>query len=137
MRTRNIITILILCISNALYAQDSLLIGKWQLFEMQKDSVIIFNRDNVEIAIKEAINRQKSLDSAAIKNFKEITHPLMKKMFIEFLDNGNLNAGVLDLKEGKYVFKEKLGAYRIDGKKLGINLKEALIVTYTVLKMTS
>lgn len=122
MRGKHICIILLILASSSLKAQDTLLLGKWQLVEMQKDSVIIFNRDNIELTLDEARNRQKPLDSAAIKKFKEVTHPLMKKMFYEFLDHGSLNAGVLDLENKHYVFIEKLGAYRIDDKKLGVNL---------------
>lgn len=122
MRVKHICIILLTLASSSLKAQDTLLLGKWRLLEMQNDSIIIFNRDNIELTLDEARNRQKPLDSATIKKFKEVTHPLMKKMFYDFLDHGSINAGVLDLENGDYVFVEKLGAYRIDGKKLGVSL---------------
>jgi hypothetical protein len=114
---KHICIILFVLASNSPKAQDTLLLGKWQLVEMQKDSIIIFNRDSVEITFEEARNRNTPLDSVKIQKFTEVTHPLMKKMFYEFLDKKNLNAGVLDLENGEYIFVEKQGAFRIDEKK--------------------
>lgn len=120
---KHICIILLGIASNALQAQDSpLLLGKWQLVEMQQDSILIFNRDNVEITLEEARNRNKLLDSVEIQQLKEVTHPLMKKMFYEFKDDGNLIAGVLDLEEGRYIFVEKPGGFEIDGQKLGLHI---------------
>ena len=123
MTVKHICIILLILASNSLHAQDTLLLGKWQLVEMQKDSVIIFNRDDIEITIEDARNRNKPLDSIEIQKYREVTHPMMKKMFYHFFDNGSLIAGVLDLKDGKYLFIEKNGAFRTDGGKVGIGVE--------------
>lgn len=103
-------------------AQDSLLIGKWQLVEMQQDSIIVFNRDSAELIIEAGRAKQKTLDSLELKKYIEITHPMMKKMYYQFLDNSELLAGVLDLNDGNYYFVEKQGGYYIDGNKIGISV---------------
>lgn len=112
--------LLLTLIDGSLNAQDSLLFGKWQLVEMQQDSVIIFNRDSAELIVEAAREKQKTLDSLELKKYIEITHPMMKKMYYQFLDNGELMAGVLDLNEGIYSFVEKQGGYDIDENKIGL-----------------
>lgn len=126
MTVKHICIILLVLANNSLKAQDSLLLGKWLLVEMQQDSVIIFNKDNAEIVIEEAREAQKPLDTLELTKYIEITHPLMKKMYYEFLDDGMLKAGVLDLNEGKYSFVEKQGGYYIDENKIGISVSGSI-----------
>lgn len=117
------VCIALICLaSSSLKAQDLQLSGKWQLLEMQQDSLIIFHRDDAEITIEQARSRQKPLDSLEIMRYREVTHPMMKKMYYEFLTDGNINAGVLDLKDEEYIFIEKTGVYYLDGERLGISI---------------
>lgn len=110
-------------------AQDSLLRGKWQLVEMQKDSVIVFNRGDIEFSMKarfqNALKTNDSLnlaDSLAIKEYVEFIYPQMQQIFLEFADNGTLTAGVLDLLDGAYFFIEKSGSYWTDYDQLGMRI---------------
>jgi hypothetical protein len=131
---RTIIITLFMCIVWSAGAQaDTSLIGKWQLIEMQKDSVIIFNRDSIELSMearyknelktKDMLNQS---DSLAIKNYVEFIHPMMKQMFYNFSEDGSLTAGVLDLKEGVYFFIEKSGGFMIDSTRLGISISGSI-----------
>jgi hypothetical protein len=111
------------------FAQDSLLTGKWQISSMMRDSVMTFDQDDIQVSLEARyLNTLKEkdvlteADSAEIQTYIEEVHAKMKQMYYEFLGDGKLKAGVLDLEDGQYVFKEKEGAYYVDGDKLWIHV---------------
>lgn len=119
---RYLYILLLILIWDPLNAQESLLIGKWRLVEMQQDSIIIFDWDSAEIIIEEAHERQIPLDSVELNKYIQTTHLLMKKLYFEFLGKGKFKASVLDLNEGIYSIVEEQGGYFIDGNKIGISV---------------
>ena len=117
-------------LTSNLNAQDSLLMGKWQLLEMKRESVLVFDRNDIDVSVKarfqNALKTEDSLnhsDSLVIMEYVASIHPKMQQIYYEFFENGALKAGLLDLKEGDYFFTEKDGLYIVDIEKIRIRVK--------------
>lgn len=125
---KNIYIVYLVLFSNLVNAQDSLLLGKWQIVEIIRDSVVVFNRDSIEISIaarvKNALKTKDSLlhsDSIEIIQYVNSVHPIMNNMYYEFSGTGSLTAGVLDSKNGEFYISTRQGGYMLDGAKIGIH----------------
>jgi len=128
MRSLLVITTLFFSISGE--AQKILPMGRWEPMEIQKDSIMIFDRTKPEVSFKAALkNRLKytdeltEADSLEIKADVDRTFALMEQMFYEFRDENLLTVGTLDFnEEGEYAFVEKEGGYHVDGDRLFIRV---------------
>lgn len=126
-----------LLIQSVSFAQDSLLIGKWQIKEMWQDSVLIFDYDNINASyIAKFLNETKhgkiltKTDSIKIMKTIKKVHAKYKLLFYEFGKAGNfaygkagnMSTGVLTKNGDSLKFIKKLGGYLTDVDRLLIFL---------------
>ena len=78
-------------LTSNLNAQDSLLMGKWQLLEMKRESVLVFDRNDIDVSVKarfqNALKTEDSLnhsDSLVIMEYVASIHPKMQQIYYEF-----------------------------------------------------
>lgn len=144
--------IIFILINSTTWAQDSLLIGKWELKEIWKDSILFFDCDNIDVSFQTIMsNKVKSgkvktkADSTVVLDFIKDFHTKSKLTFYEFSRNqdfkqseekqggqyvlpeelvfGNVTARSVAQSKDTFIIVEKRGVFETDGLKILITLE--------------